>query len=126
MKIFRFKDIKFISASHENKKDPGVLKKILLKKKDLIKGRVQMINWAKLPKNDSFQPHYHEDMEEIFIILNGKVKITINKEKEILNKGDAVIIPIKNVHQMKNISNQDVEYIIVGISQEKGGKTIVV
>lgn len=126
MKITHFKNLKFIPASHENKKNPGVLKKILLKKKDLTKGCVQMINWAKLPRNKTFKLHYHQDMEEIFIILSGRAKIKVGKKTATLKRGDTVIIPPKSPHQMKNIGKEKVEYIAIGISQGKGGKTIVI
>ncbi len=124
MKIIRFRDLSFIPASHENPKNPGAFKKVLAKKDDLVAGRVQMINWAKLPIRKSFEKHYHEDMEEIFIILNGKTEIMVNNENDVLEKGDTVIIPIAAVHQMTNLSNEDVNYIAFGVSTEKGGKTI--
>lgn len=126
MKIVRSNLLKFIPASHEDPKSPGVWKKILLGKEDLIKGRVQMVNWSKLPVGSSFKPHYHQDMEEVFIILRGKVKITVDEEEERMEKGDVVIIPMKKVHEMKNIGNEEVEYLVLGISLEKGGKTVVV
>ena len=67
MKIIRSKKSKFVPASHENPKSPGVWKKILLEKGQLIKGYVQMVNLAKLPVGSSFKPHYHEDMEEVLL-----------------------------------------------------------
>lgn len=126
MKIIRFKKLKFIPASHENQKSPGAWKKVLLKREDLLKGRVQMINWSKLPIGRSFQSHYHQDMEEVFIILKGKAEIKVGEEKELIEKGDTVVIPLGKVHQMRNIGNEDIEYLVLGISLGKGGKTVVV
>lgn len=126
MKIIRSKQLKFIPASHENQKSPGVWKKILLEKEDLINGRVQMVNWSKLPVGSSFKPHYHQDMEEVFIILKGKAKIKVDKEKELIEKGDVVVIPMKKVHQMENAGKEEVEYLVLGVSLGKGGKTVVV
>lgn len=126
MKIVRGKDLVYTPASHEDKNDPGVFKKVLYQKDDLTKGKIQMINWAKLKIGKTFQVHYHEDMDEIFIILKGKAKISIGKEEAELGKGDAVLIPMKSIHQMFNIGTEDVEYIAIGISLGKGGKTIVV
>ncbi|MBI2599631.1 cupin domain-containing protein [Candidatus Daviesbacteria bacterium] len=126
MQIIKFNDLKFIPASHEDFQNPGVWKKVLLKKEDLTAGRVQMINWAKLPKNNSFKPHYHQDMTEVFIILNGQVKMNVDQEGKVLGKGDAVIVPPNKVHQMRNLTNEDVEYICIGITTEQNGKTIVI
>lgn len=126
MKIIRSGQLQFIPASHEDPKAPGVLKKVLLQRDDLIDGKIRMINWAFLPVGKSFRAHYHEDMEEVFIILNGMAMIRIDKEETVLEKKDVVVVPIGKVHEMKNIGEEDVEYIVVGVSQEKGGKTVVV
>src|SRR3712207_56838 len=107
MTIIRSKDLTYIPASHEDQQDPQVWKKILFKKDELVDGRIQMINWSKLPPGKTFKAHYHEDMDEVFIILNGKTKIKIDNEEAELEQGDAVITPMKKIHQMANICNED-------------------
>lgn len=126
MKIIRGNNLVYTPASHEDKNHPGVWKKVLYQKGDLLEGKIQMINWAKLRVGKTFQAHYHEDMDEIFIILNGKTKIYLDKEKAELEKGDAVLIPMKAIHKMSNIGSEDVEYLAIGISLGKDGKTIVI
>lgn len=123
MKIVSAKKLSYIAASHEDPVDPGVFKKILFTDKDLISDKIRMVNWAKLPKGKSFKAHFHEDMEEIFIILSGQASIRINDEKTVLKSEDAVLIPIKAVHEMKNLGDEDVHYIVIGISLGKRGKT---
>lgn len=126
MKIIRSEDLKFEPASHEDKSSPGCLKKVLVTKDELSPGRLQMINWALLPKSKSFSSHYHQDMQEVFVILNGEVEIEIDDESARLKAGDAVLIPEQAVHRMSNVSSEDVYYIALGVSRESGGKTIVV
>jgi mannose-6-phosphate isomerase-like protein (cupin superfamily) len=126
MKIFRLKDIEWIPASHENQQSPSVWKKVLLQKADLLEGQVQMVNWCRMEPGRAFQPHYHEDMEEIFIILKGQAKIFVHGEEDELGEGEAVVIPPREVHEMKNVGGEDLEYLAVGISQGKGGKTVLV
>ena len=126
MKIIRLSEITKIPASHEDPVDPGVLKQILFRRDDLAPGRIQMINWATLLPGKSFRNHYHEAMDEVFIILNGKVEVSVGQEKEKLGKGDAVVIPEGAVHIMKNLTDQDVCYIAIGISRGEDGKTVVV
>lgn len=126
MQIVRFKDLEYVPASHEDPKNPGVLKKVLFVKDNFIKGRVQMINWALLPKGKSFQKHYHEDMEEVFILVSGKALMTVNGQDLEMEKGDVLIVPIKGIHTMINKTNEDIEYMVVGITSEQGGKTIIV
>ena len=126
MKILRSKDIEIIAASHEDVRSPGVYKRVILEKADFIEGRIQMVNWAFLPKGKSFRSHYHEDMQEVFIIIKGHVRIIVDSEQVELYKRDTVVIPVGSVHVMENIGEVDVEYIVIGVSKGTGGKTIVV
>jgi mannose-6-phosphate isomerase-like protein (cupin superfamily) len=125
MRIIRGNDIPYIPASHERPDEPGVLKKVLVQAGDLIEGRVQMINWALLPAGKSFQAHYHEDMQEIFILVQGSTRIEIAGESAELYTGDAVFIPVAAVHTMHNRCDDDAAYIAIGITLGRGGKTVV-
>lgn len=124
MKIVRFQNLDFVPASHEDPKDPGALKKILLKRDDLPAGRIQMINWARIPVGKTFKPHYHEKMIEVFIIMNGKVKVKIDSDEAVLEKGDLVIAMEGQVHTMTNLGKEGVDYIAMGIVTSTGGKSI--
>ena len=119
MKIIRLSEITKIPASHEDPVDPGVLKQILFRRDDLAPGRIQMINWATLLPGKSFRNHYHEAMDEVFIILDGEVEITIGNEREILEKGDTVIVPEASVHSMKNLTDKEVLFIAIGVVRDQ-------
>ncbi len=125
MRIVRASEMAFEPASHENPLSPGVLKKVLAKRSDLLPGKVQMINWARMPEGRSFSRHYHEAMEEIFIIVQGQARIEIASETATLNSGDLVLIPPRAEHVMTNIGSGDLDYIVVGIIESEGGKTVV-
>jgi mannose-6-phosphate isomerase-like protein (cupin superfamily) len=126
MRIIRAAAGEFVPASHEDSRQPGVLKRVLAVKDDLLNGRVQMINWARLPVGSAFRRHYHEDMQEVFVMLRGKVEITVDGERAALGPGDAIVIEPRQVHQMQNTSTEQVEYLVVGISLGQGGQTVVV
>ncbi|HRN95910.1 MAG TPA: cupin domain-containing protein [Candidatus Levybacteria bacterium] len=126
MKVIRSSELQFIPSSHEDQQNPNVLKKVLLQKADLLPGRVQMVNWAQLQPQKTFNAHYHEDMTEVFLIIHGKVTMTVADMDVIVEKGDAIVVEPGEVHTMTNMSDQPLEYIVFGISQETGGKTVVV
>lgn len=126
MKIIRLTEIERVPASHEDPADPGVIKQILLRRDDLSPGRIQMINWSRLLPKKSFRAHYHEAMDEVFIILNGEVEISVGKETARLERGDAVVITENAVHVMKNLADKEISYIAIGIARRRGGKTVVV
>jgi mannose-6-phosphate isomerase-like protein (cupin superfamily) len=124
MKIIRLKDLAWVPASHEDPKAAGVLKKVLLQKSDFIEGRPQMINWCALKVGMSFRPHYHEDLEEIFIVLKGNARIRLGDKQAELGRGEAVVVPPPLIHEMENVGDEEVEYIVVGVSGGKGGRTV--
>jgi mannose-6-phosphate isomerase-like protein (cupin superfamily) len=127
MKITRAKDMQYVPASHEDPINPGVVKKVLFAGDDITSGtRVQMVNWAMLPVGKSFQAHYHQDMDEMFVVSSGKARVTIDDKESILEMGDAILIAAGEIHAMENISDVDVLYIAVGLTKGTGGKTIVV
>lgn len=126
MRVIRGSEIEFVPASHEDQARPGVLKRVLATRDELIDGRVQMINWASLPAGSSFRAHYHEDMEEIFVILSGRVSMDVDGEVHALSAGDAIVLEPREVHVMENVTDSDLEYIVIGISTGQGGKTVVV
>ena len=126
MKTIRFAAHSFVPASHENPLSPGALKKVLIQKADLQPGRIQMINWSNLGVGKQFARHYHEDMQEMFLIVQGKAEITVGTETAELGRGDLVLIDPREVHQMRNVGSEDVEYLAIGITSEAGGRTVVV
>jgi mannose-6-phosphate isomerase-like protein (cupin superfamily) len=126
MKIIPSAARSFVPASHENPLSPGVLKKVLIEKADLQPGRIQMINWASLGAGKQFARHYHEDMQEIFIILQGQAEIAVGAETADLQRGDTVVIDPREIHQMRNHGSEEVEYLAIGITSQAGGKTVVV
>ena len=92
MKIIRGNDLDFTPASHEDPNDPGCLKRVLAAKADLLVGSVQMVNWSKLPVGKSFQLHYHEDMQEVFVMIDGEVKMLVDDNEVKLAGGDCILI----------------------------------
>lgn len=92
MKLILASDKPFVPASHENPLAPGVWKKVLFQREELPPGRVQMVNWARLPVGNSFSAHYHEDMQEIFIILSGQAEMVVAGVTMLLGRGDTIAI----------------------------------
>ncbi len=125
MRTLRFDDTSYVAAGHEDPRAPGVWKKVFFQRDELQPGRIQMVNWARLPAGSTFAPHYHEDMQEIFIILSGETRIVVGDEESILRRGDAVLIDPHEVHQMWNEGTVDVEYLAVGIAGGEHGRTVL-
>ncbi len=125
MRQILFADQEFVAAGHEDPRNPGVWKKVLFCRDDLQPGRIQMVNWARLPGGNDFAAHYHEDMQEIFIVLSGETHIRVDDQQTVLRAGDAVLIEPREVHQMWNEGTEHVDYIAIGIAGGPDGKTVL-
>lgn len=126
MKIVRGIEVPQQTVAHESAATPSILKQVLATKNDLVPGQVMMINWSTLLPNGGFQSHYHEDMQEVFVIMSGRVEMTISDTAYELATGDAAIIDPKEIHSMKNLEAAPASFLVFGISQETGGKTVIV
>jgi mannose-6-phosphate isomerase-like protein (cupin superfamily) len=126
MELIRGNEINYVPAGHENPLSPGVWKKVLFAKSGLLPGNVQMINWSKMPAGKHFAAHYHEDMQEIFIILEGSGELVVDGQSVVLAAGDAVALEPCETHQMFNRTDSDVIYIALGIAAGEGGKSVLV
>ncbi len=116
----------YVPASHEDAENPGVLKRVIATHSDVLAGQVMMVNWAHLPGNSSFQRHYHEDMQEVFVLISGHVTMTVDDATVEMLSGDTVIVEPREIHQMENPGDPSAEYLVFGISTGQGGQTIVV
>ncbi len=125
MQIIRGHEMEFTPASHEDPQDPGVWKRVLASKFDLLVGQVQMVNWARLPAGKAFRRHYHEDMQEMFVFVDQTVQVRVDGVSAELHRGDAVLIDPREVHEMSNPGKEDAHYVVFGISTGQSGKTVV-
>jgi mannose-6-phosphate isomerase-like protein (cupin superfamily) len=115
MKIIRNITIVSEPASHEDPKNPGVLKKVLFRLGDLAAGNIQMINHATLLPKRSFNVHSHQDMQEVFLFVSGRVIMTIDNQDIEVESGDAVIVFPGEKHTMKNLRSREAEFYAIGI-----------
>lgn len=50
--------------------------------------------------------HYHQNSEEIYVILEGEGVMEIEEEKRRVKKGDHVLIPPGKRHRIKNVGKE--------------------
>jgi mannose-6-phosphate isomerase-like protein (cupin superfamily) len=125
VKVIRGSEVAFIPASHEDATNPAVWKRVLATRDDMLDGRVQMLNWARIRPAAAFRRHYHENMQEVFVIVRGAAIFTVDGVQLQLCAGDAVIVECLEAHTMENSGDTDLEYICFGISASPTGKTIL-
>lgn len=126
MKFIQADHGEFVAASHEDPTRPGVLKRVIANHADIPAGQVMMVNWARLPGGSSFRTHYHEDMQEVFVLISGHVRMTVDGVALEMSSGDTVIVEPRELHEMLNLQETDAEYLVFGVSTGEGGQTVVV
>ena len=115
-----------VPASHEDPERPGVYRRLIASRDELSDGRIQMINWAHLPVGHAFRAHYHQDMEETFVIMTGQCVMEVEGNRVELGRGDALVVAAGEVHSMRNTGDEPVDYLVVGITRGENGQTVVV
>lgn len=75
---------------------------------------ITYVSLAKLQPSLSYEPHQHEDHEEIYYIINGTGKIMIGNEEARFRDGDIIYIPENTIHSIKNDSEGMVDFLAFG------------
>ena len=75
---------------------------------------ITYVSLAKLQPSLSYEPHEHQDHEEIYYIINGSGHIKIGDEIAKFRDGDVIYIPEKTNHSITNDSNEMVEFLAFG------------
>ena len=96
------------------------IKKISLPKRDIkvLVGTGSPINSlnmtfgvATIPPKTSMDPHAHNKEEEIIYILNGDGFVYIDGNKESIEQGSVIKLPIGSSHYLSNNSSDDMNFI---------------
>jgi len=73
-----------------------------------------------IPPGNSVGAHRHDTLEEIYYVLAGKGRATVESETVDVGPGDAVPCRLGEAHSFSNASQSDLEFLIVGVALEKG------
>ncbi|HEX7207215.1 MAG TPA: cupin domain-containing protein [Nitrososphaeraceae archaeon] len=75
---------------------------------------ITYVSLAKLQPSLSYEPHEHEDHEEIYFIISGTGKIKIGSEETRFRDGDIIYIPEKTTHSISNDGEEMVNFLAFG------------
>jgi len=82
-------------------------------------------NWAYvdhllLPPNTTVGRHLHEGVEEAYFVMSGEGSAVIDAETAPIRKHDTIPVWMNELHSFENTGNEPLEFMIIGISREKG------
>lgn len=75
---------------------------------------ITYISLAKLQQGLSYEPHEHDDHEEVYYIISGSGSIRIGDESARFRDGDVIYIPEKKTHSIVNDGDKVVEFLAFG------------
>lgn len=62
----------------------------------------------------AIEPHEHEDVEEIYYVLYGQGKMKIGDEERPVSEGDAIYLPPRKTHTLKNTGAYPLRFVCIG------------
>lgn len=72
-----------------------------------------VVGWTRMEPTGRTDPHSHEDIQHIFIVLKGELGVRGNSEEVVLKPGQATIVSPGEVHGNYNRSKGETEYISI-------------
>ena len=90
-------------------KDGSEIRELLAHRNSCI--RKQSLAEARLPPGGQTAPHYHPKTEEIYYILEGRGRMQIGDEVQIVEPGDAIAIPPGAIHTIQNVGDNTLKFL---------------
>ena len=111
MDLKSISEIEFSNSSH-----PGQIKKVIFHGFEM-RSSVTQVAYAELRAGDIVEEHYHESMEEVFLILDGECEFSLDAVLYLLKKDDVIKIAPKIKHKLRAF--QDTKLYYFGVSTLK-------
>ncbi len=75
-------------------------------------GNVEVII-GEMKEGGSALPHFHDDLEQVMYILEGRMQVEIEGERAELTAGHAVWIPKGAMHEVKNAGPGTLRFVLI-------------
>ena len=85
-----------------------------------FKSNWEWIDHVVLPPKTSIGYHQHNAIEEVYYIMSGKGRMTVNDHTWDVTPGDAIPCTLHDSHGIYNNTGEDLEIFVLGVSMEKG------
>lgn len=78
----------------------------------------------KMPPNTFEDVHFHHKSKQFFFVLSGKAEMRLQDRTVRLETGTGIEIMPKELHQMANVSNNPVEFMVISMPKSHGDKEL--
>jgi quercetin dioxygenase-like cupin family protein len=80
---------------------------------------LRFVIYSELPPGASIGYHTHADNEEVYVVLEGTGRMTINGETTIVKTGDVILNKFGWSHGLENNSPQPLKILVFEVDQSK-------
>lgn len=87
---------------------------VKIDKEALCLKSITYVSLAWLQPGLSYESHSHSDHEELYYIIKGKGKITVDGVVRRLRDGDLIYIPENSLHEISNDGEEIIEFLAFG------------
>jgi mannose-6-phosphate isomerase-like protein (cupin superfamily) len=88
----------------------------------LLKRDDMSVIQERVPPGGAEVMHYHNTSRQFFYILKGQGAITFDYGTVVLEKGQGIEIAPQVQHQFRNVSNEDVHFLVISIPSTRGDR----
>ncbi|MBV9197662.1 MAG: cupin domain-containing protein [Solirubrobacterales bacterium] len=79
-----------------------------------LSGQVGVVE-GEVPPGGGFQvPHWHEDLDEVFYVLEGEIEFLLDGSWQRAQAGTTVFVPAGMVHAFRNATERPARQLVVG------------
>ncbi|NIN52877.1 MAG: cupin domain-containing protein [Nitrososphaeria archaeon] len=75
---------------------------------------ITYVSLAWLQPGLSYEPHIHDDHEELYYVIKGRGKIRVDNDINEFCDGDLIYIPVGSEHEITNEGSEMVEFLAFG------------
>ena len=108
MDSINISELEFTKSSH-----PGQVRKVVFRGSEMTSA-VTQVAYAELLEGEIIEEHFHDSMEEVFLVLEGNCEFYLNGVPQLLIKDSVIKIAPKIKHKIKALS--DIKLYYFGVS----------
>ena len=104
MDSINISELEFTKSSH-----PRQLKKVIFKGSEM-KSSITQVAYAELLAGEIIDEHFHDSMEEVFLVLDGNCEFCLDGVPQVLTKDSVIKIAPKIKHKLKALTETKLYY----------------
>ena len=104
MDSINISELEFTKSSH-----PRQLKKVIFKGSEM-KSSITQVAYAELLAGEIIDEHFHDSMEEVFLVLDSNCEFCLDGVPQVLTKDSVIKIAPKIKHKLKALTETKLYY----------------